>query len=558
MCVARRAHWSWVARAPSLPGVTPNEQPWWQTAVFYQVYPLSFNDSNGDGFGDLPGIIERLDYLSDTLGVDAIWMSPFYCSPMLDWGYDISDHTDVDPTFGTLADARQLIDETHRRGMRIIIDYVINHTSSDHPWFVDSRSSRDADKRDWYVWRDPAPDGGPPNNWVSVFSGPAWTLDEPTGQYYRHSYLPHQPDLNWRNPDVVRAMEDVARFWLDLGVDGFRVDGAHQMMKDPLDRDNPLVPEGYVDPYKDMGEYGKFDHLYDIGHEDVHGVHRKLRSVLDEYPDTTSVSEVHVFDLEGWARYYGAALDEFHMPFNFHLMVSDWDARSVRRTVESVLAVVPEGTSTNWTLGNHDEHRIMSRLGAHDARLAAMLLLTLPGSVFTYYGDEIGMRQGDIAPDDARDPWGRNVSYLSRDGCRTPMQWTPGPGAGFTTGAPWLPIAADSDVSNVESELADPDSMLNLYGGLLTLRRATPALTSFRFRVRPESDDRVFVFERGSVHAGTASDAVIVALNFSGDEIELPGIDGEVILSTSRHRSHPDAKGLVLAAHEGIVVRSDN
>lgn len=539
--------------APSLVDVTSETRPWWQTAVFYQVYPLSFNDSDGDGYGDLEGIIDRLDYLSDSLGVDALWMSPFYRSPMRDWGYDVAEHTEVDPIFGTAHDARRLIDGVHERGMRIIIDFVVNHTSSDHPWFLESREAVTSAKRDWYVWRDPAPDGGPPNNWVSVFSGPSWTLDPGTGQYFRHSYLPHQPDLNWRNPEVIDAMEKVARFWLDLGVDGFRIDGAHQLMKDPLDRNNPPVPDGYVDPYKDMGEYGRFEHLYDLGHEDVHGIHRRLRTVLDEYDERTSVSEVHVFDLGDWALYYGAALDEFHMPFNFHLMVSDWDAASVRRTIEAVLAVVPAGATTNWTLGNHDEHRIISRLGPDHARLAAVLLLTLPGAAFMYYGDEIGMRQGAIASDDARDPWGRNVSYLSRDGCRTPMQWTSGPGAGFTTGDPWLPLNADSDIVNVEAQLRDPDSMLQLYRDLLQLRRQAAALTSPHVRMHEASDENVLIFERTT---GDGSETLTVALNFSDVPCSIPELVGDIVVST-----HPRADGsshgsLHLGSNQGVILAS--
>lgn len=519
--------------------------PWWATAVFYQIYPLSFQDTNADGFGDLRGIIGRLDHLSDTLGVDAIWLSPFYRSPMRDWGYDVADHTDVDPIFGTIADAKQLIEAAHERKIRVVVDYVMNHTSDLHPWFVESRSSKDNPKRDWYVWRDPSPDGGPPNNWVSVFSGPSWTLDPTTGQYYRNSYLATQPDLNWRNPEVVDAMEDVARFWLELGVDGFRVDAAHQMMKDPLERDNPPVPEGYVDPYKDMGEYGRFQHIYDLGHEDVHACHRRLRSVLDEYPDRVAVSEVHVFDLEEWALYYGTALDELHMPFNFHLMAADWNARSVRETVDAVLGAIPSGATTNWTLGNHDEHRIASRLGPEHARLAAILLLTLPGAAFMYYGDEIGMTQVHVSDSDARDPWGENVSYLSRDGCRTPMQWTHDSGAGFTSGEPWLPFGPDLPDANVATQLDDPDSILALYQSLLRLR-ASDAIRAGDFRSLDQSDDDMFVFERRH-----GEDRIVVALNFSDNRKHVDLGDATTVVSTEPGRTG----GVVrhLRPREGIV-----
>ncbi|RMF61789.1 MAG: alpha-amylase, partial [Bacteroidetes bacterium] len=302
--------------------MTTDPLPWWQTGVIYQIYPRSFKDSNGDGIGDLGGVLEKLDYLSDTLGVDAIWLSPFYPSPMADFGYDVADYTDVDPIFGDLATFDALVAEAHRRGLRVIIDIVPNHTSDRHPWFIASRSSRDNPKRDWYVWRDPAPDGGPPNNWLSVFGGPAWEYDETTGQYYLHSFLKEQPDLNWRNPEVRRAMFDVFRFWLERGVDGFRIDVAHYIMKDPLFRDNPPNPHR-GDYHKDMGEYDTQLHLYDKGHEDVHEVFRELRRLLDDYSRDRprfAVGEIHIFDWNAWVRYYGDNLDELHMPFNFALL----------------------------------------------------------------------------------------------------------------------------------------------------------------------------------------------------------------------------------------------
>ncbi|MCI0545387.1 MAG: alpha-amylase, partial [Actinobacteria bacterium] len=387
----------------------PAGDPWWRSAVCYQIYPLSFMDSDGDGFGDLNGVCSRLSYLADDLGVDAVWISPFYRSPMRDWGYDVTDHCDVDPMFGTLADAESLIAEAHDHDIRVIIDYVINHTSDLHPWFLESRSSTDNPMRDWYVWREPT-DGQPPNNWQSVFGGPAWTVDPMTGHWYRHTYLKEQPDLNWRNPQVVEAMLDVARFWMDRGVDGFRVDAAHQMMKDPLDRDNPPVPPDHVRPWKDMGGYDDHLHLYDLGHPDVHEAHRRLRKVVDTYHrDVVTIGEIHIFDLPEWVSYYGQALDQLHMPFNFHLMASSWDAHSVRATIESVLWHLPEGAPTNWTLGNHDEIRLASRLPEGHNRMAAVLLLTLPGTPFLYYGDELGMIEADIPPESAKDPWGANV-----------------------------------------------------------------------------------------------------------------------------------------------------
>jgi alpha-glucosidase len=529
-------------------------QTWWQEAVFYQVYPLSFADSNGDGFGDLEGVISKLEYLAETLGVDALWMSPFFASPMEDWGYDISNHTDVDPLFGDLQTAERLITEAHRKGLRVIVDFLPNHTSIQHPWFVESARSRDDPKRDWYVWRDPGAGGIEPTNWVSVFSGPAWTFDKATGQYYRHTYLSHQPDLNWRNPEVRAAMYDVARFWLDRGVDGFRVDAAHQMLKDPLERDNPPVPDDYKRPWKDMGEYDNFIHLYDLGHPDVHEVHREFRSVLDEYEgDRLAVGEIHVFDVPEWASYYGEELDRFHMPFNFHLFAAHWDAASTRAAVETVLFHIPAGGWTNWTLGNHDEIRMATRLGLANARLAAVLLLTLPGTPFLYYGDEIGMTETVIAEGEARDPWGENVAYLSRDGCRTPMQWDQSSDAGFGSDRPWLPVNPDHETVNVTTELEDPGSILSLYRRLISFRKESKPLRSGSYLAHPSSNDDVYVFERT-----VGSEKLLVALNFSDEMHTLDLGPGRVRVSTvSPGERRFGSGGLRLSGKEAVVLEPD-
>jgi alpha-glucosidase len=532
-----------------------NSALWWRDAVFYQIYPLSFADAGGDGYGDLNGIIAKLDYLSDTLGVDALWLSPFFKSPMKDWGYDISDHADVDPIFGTVGSAEALIDEAHKRGLRVIFDYVMNHTSDQHQWFIESRASRDSAKRDWYVWEDPREDGSPPNNWVSVFSGPAWTLDEATGQYYRHTYLAHQPDLNWRNPELVEAMLDVARFWLDRGVDGFRVDAAHQMMKDPLNRDNPPVPDDHLRPWKDMGEYDHFIHLYDLGHPDVHAAHRQFRKVLDEYPHhPVSVGEIHIFDLPEWASYYGEDLDQFHMPFNFHLMATEWEPIRIRAMIESVLWNVPIGAWTNWTMGNHDEIRLATRVGDYQARLVAMLLLTLRGTPFLYYGDELGMPEVTVSDEHKKDPWGIRVDFLSRDGARTPMQWTGESGAGFSLSDepddPWLPLGPNFEKLNVASELDDPDSMLNLYRRLLGLRKQSVALRRGSFLAHPSSNEDVLVYRRES-----DDETVTVALNFSANPISIEMRAGKVAVSTlNPTRDDAFRNALELGPGEGVVV----
>jgi len=528
-------------------------RPWWHDAVFYQVYPLSFADSDGDGYGDLDGITSKLDYLSDTLGVDAIWLSPFYKSPMKDWGYDISDHTDVDPLFGDLEGVKRLIEAAHSRGLKVIVDYIMNHSSDEHPWFIESRSSRDNPKRDWYVWRDGKPDGSPPTNWVSVFSGPAWTLDDTTGQWYRNSFLASQPDLNWRNPELVDAMLDVARFWLDIGVDGFRIDAANQMMKDPLERDNPPAPQDWQNPFKDMGEYDDFVHLHDVAHPDVHEAHRAFQAVLDEYAqDPMSVGEVHIFDFPEWASYYGDDLDEFSMPFNFHLMVADWNARTIRAVIEAVQRHIPAGAWTNWTLGNHDEIRLASKIPDGQERLAALLLLSLRGTPFLYYGDELGMKQTALSADQKKDPWGANVEHLSRDGARTPMQWSDGPNAGFSPEGttPWMPLADDYETVNVDSELEDPGSTLNTYRRLLDVRRTSEALRFGSFMVQPNSTDDVLVYRRES-----ANETVTVALNFSDAETAVELRAGRIMFSTvDESRPEPFRDSIVLAATEGVIV----
>lgn len=525
---------------------------WWRQAVFYQIYPLSFADSNGDGHGDLRGIISKLDYLSEVLGVDALWLSPFFKSPMRDWGYDVSDHCDVDPLFGDLSDAKELIAKAHECGLKVIVDYVLNHTSDQHHWFLESQASRDNPRRDWYIWRD-GRDGGPPNNWVSVFSGPAWSYQEKTGQWYRHTYLSEQPDLNWRNPEVVEAMMDVARFWMELGVDGFRVDAAHQMMKDPQERDNPPAPHDYPRPWKDMGEYDGFIHLYDFGHPDVHDAHRRFRETVDFYDrDVVTVGEIHIFDLPEWASYYGEDLDQLHMPFNFHLMASDWDVPSLRATIEAVLWNVPVGGWTNWTLGNHDEIRLASRLPEGHDRLAALLLLTLRGTPFLYYGDELGLPETDIADEMRLDPWGASVRSLSRDGARTPMPWAPGPNAGFCQPDvdPWLPLGKDYDRVNVETELEDPKSMLNLYRRLLQLRSESMALRFGSFLTHPSSTEEVFAYRRES-----DTETMTVVLNFSDGTREMPIRKGRVRFSTLDPGRDDDVrKGIELAPREGVIV----
>ncbi len=535
-----------------------SEYLWWQTGVIYQIYPRSFRDTTGNGVGDLAGIIEELDYLSETLGVDAIWLSPFYPSPMADFGYDVSDYTDVHPLFGDLATFDDLVAKAHQRDLKIIVDFVPNHSSDQHPWFLESRSSRDNPKRDWYVWADPKPDGSPPNNWLSVFGGPAWEWDEATGQYYLHSFLKEQPDLNWRNPAVKEAMFDVVRFWLERGVDGFRIDVAHYIMKDPQMRDNPPNPrpEGFLQ--RPAREYDYLLHIHDKGHPDVHAVFREFRQLLDSYSARQprfSVGEIHIFDWEEWASYYGENLDELHMPFNFALLNVPWKAHTVRQVVDSLEATIPPGAWPNYVLGNHDCPRIASRYGRAQARVAAMLLLTLRGTPTLYYGDEIGMTNVSIPPEQRQDPLGLRGQGSGRDPCRTPMQWSSAPNAGFSapdTPNLWLPLGPDYQEVNVERQLSESTSILNLYRRLLAYRKATPALQWGDYRAVDGVPEDCYVFLR------QAEQCLLVALNFSAQEqrVALPlSGDGKVVLSTHLDREEKTSLAeLTLRGDEGIIV----
>jgi alpha-glucosidase len=527
---------------------------WWQSAVVYQIYPRSFLDTTGDGVGDLQGIIDRMDYLTGTLGVDAVWISPFYPSPMADFGYDVSDYCEVHPLFGDLATFDRLVARAHRAGLRVIIDFVPSHTSADHPWFVESRSTRGNPRRDWYVWRDPKPDGSPPNNWLSVFGGSAWELDPTTNQYYRHSFLKEQPDLNWRNPALKAAMFDNLRFWLDRDVDGFRMDAVLFMLKDPSERDNPPNVEALAQSHKPLGAYDTQIHLYDLAHVDLHQVFREIRSVLDEYaPPRMALAEMHIYDPNELASYYGHKLDELHMPTNFGLMKASWTALGIRRTVDGLEAALPTGAWPNYVLGTHDDRRLASRLGAAASRQAAVLLLTLRGSPTLYYGDELGMRDAEIPPGRRQDPWGIAEPTLSRDGCRTPMQWTPGPAAGFTRAEePWLPLGTDYVERNVESQLIDPDSYLNLYRRLVSVRRDSVALRMGSYRPIESGSPECYVFER---EHGT--ERVAVAVNFSAKPVSIDSIRlvGRVVVSTERAREGDAVDGrLRLSPHEAVVI----
>jgi alpha-glucosidase len=450
-----------------------SRRQWWRRGIVYQIYPRSFQDGNGDGIGDLPGIHARLDYLVG-LGVDAIWLSPIYPSPMADFGYDVSDYTDIDPVFGTLADFDLLVADAHRRGLKILLDFVANHTSDRHPWFLDSRRDRAAARRDWYIWHDPGPQGRPPNNWLSEFGGPAWTFDKASGQYYYHAYLAAQPDLNWRNPEVRAAMQAALRFWCERGVDGFRIDAAHRLIEDAALRDNPPNP----DWHPGMPPTLALQRLYTSDQPELHEIFAELRRTADSYGGRVLIGEAYL-PLDRLVRYYGVDLAGLQLPFNFHLIGATWQAAVLAELIRRYEGLLPPGAWPNWVLGNHDRSRVASRLGERQARVAAMLLLTLRGTPTLYYGDELGLGDVPIPPDRVCDPWEKNMPGfgLGRDPVRTPMPWTGAPGGGFTTGEPWLPFGPDLAVRNVTAQERDPGSMLSLYRRLIALRRREPALS---------------------------------------------------------------------------------
>ena len=525
------------------PDTHPSAVPWWERGVIYQIYPRSFQDSDGDGVGDLAGIERRLDYLI-SLGIDAIWLSPIFPSPMADFGYDVADYCDIDPLFGTLADFDKLLAAAHQRGLKVILDFVPNHSSDQHPWFIESRSSRESPKRNWYIWRDPAPDGGPPNNWISDFGGSAWEWDEATDQYYLHAFLKEQPDLNWRNPEVRAAMLDVMRFWFDRGVDGFRIDVLWHMIKAKGLPDNPLNPD-----YRDgMGAMNKLLQLHSTDQPEVHEIAAEMRRVADSYGDRALIGEIYL-PIEKLVSYYGSELDGVHLPFNFQLIDAPWKARDLAQMIAQYEAALPPGGWPNWVLGNHDRPRIAAKIGEAQARVAAMLLLTLRGTPTIYYGDETGIGDVEIPADRVCDP--RELREpgigLGRDPVRTPMAWDDSSNAGFTSSEPWLPLHPDWRVRNVAAGHRNADSMLSLYRALMTLRRAEPAL-SVGAAQRIEGKDHVLAYQRRH----DASRLQII-LNLSGTERRIPdGIElGELLLSTLG--SLPAERWL--RPDEGLVLR---
>ncbi|MFA5885216.1 MAG: alpha-amylase family glycosyl hydrolase [Acidimicrobiia bacterium] len=530
--------------------VRADAAPWWRDAVVYQVYPRSYADTNGDGVGDLAGIIAHLDHL-EWLGVDTIWSSPVTVSPNADWGYDVADFCDVDPALGTLADLDTLVAAADARGIRVLLDLVPNHTSIEHPWFVDARASRDAPHRDWYVWADPAPDGGPPNNWVSTFLGPGWELDDTTGQYFLHSFLPEQPDLNWWNEGVRDEFDRILRFWFDRGVAGFRIDVAHMVVKDALLRDNPPATEQDYWMEQLRGQRQEFNSC----RPEVHDVYRRWRAIADTYdPPRVLLGETHVFDVETLASFYGDD-DELGLAFNFMFMHDAFDPAKLRAVVAETEAALPTGAWPVWAMSNHDISRFPTRWCAGDdarARCALVLLLTLRGTPVLYYGDELGLPDTVVPDDRLRDPV--TIAYrgvIDRDGARTPMPWADAPGGGFTDPAvePWLPFG-DLAAHNVADQRADAGSTLHLVRDLLALRRASRDLRRGAY-ADLGATGACWSFRRG--------DRVQVVLNLGADPVTVPvalaGARGVVSVAVASDRvGEGDAVGESVEVEGGRAV----
>lgn len=529
----------------SLPSpLVPSHIPAWATGAVYQLLVPSYQDSDGDGMGDLPGLISRLDYLQ-WLGVQALWLSPIYPSPLLDMGYDVADYLDVNPRFGTLGDFDRLIREAERRDLHVLLDFVPNHTSHAHPWFRESRSSRNSPKRDWYIWHDGAPGGGPPNNWTQQYEISDWAWDDVTRQYYMHSFTPEQPDLNYQNREVRTAMKEVLRFWLDRGVAGFRIDAMVHLYKDRLLRDNPPAEGSSIDEWPAWNMLPAY--TQDCG--GVQEILQDLLSVVGQYRGRILIGENHL-PSDRLQAYYRSGVT---LPANAQLLDLEWEPIHIRRGIDRYEGYLTPADWPNWHLGTHDNERVASHLGVERARVAAMMQLTLRGTAIIYYGEEIGMHNVDVPPDKEVDVLAKRLPGrgMGRDRQRTPMQWSSGRHADFTRGEPWLPLPDDYAVINVERQREDRSSMLTLYRRLLHLRRENDALRVGHY-IPDVIDNRALAYQRD---CGTSR--VLVALNFTDATIQLEprASGGRILLST-----HLDREGvavdstLQLRANEGVVV----
>ena len=527
---------------------------WWKDGVIYQIYPRSFKDSNEDGIGDLQGIIGKLDYLAD-LGIDAIWLSPINPSPDADFGYDVADYKDIDLKFGDLGVFDLLVAEAHQRGIRIILDLVLNHTSEKHPWFVESRSSLDNPKRDWYIWRSGSDEGRkPPNQWQSVFGGKAWEYDEQTGQFYYHMFTRQQPDLNWRNPEVYAEMMRIFRFWADRGVDGFRLDVFNNYFKDAMFRENPTK--------LGVRAFDRQVHLYDTNQAEMMEVVADIRSILDSYPERYVVGETFLADTKMTASYCGPG--KFHAAFDFYSLIkTPWNPARYLRAIQRQDEELPVEAWPIHVFNNHDNRRIATRIraGEDDEKLkvAAALLLTLRGTPFLYYGEEIGMRDIHVTRSEIQDPVGKHYWPIpvGRDGCRSPMQWNDEPLAGFSTVKPWLKVHPKFPTRNVASQHENPRSLLNFYKALLHLRRSYAALRGGIFIPLNHEPQRVLAYVRQD-----NDNRILVALNLARRRSKL-AVGGEItrykweVLLSNKERSQSQfRKGwLELEGYEACILR---
>ncbi|HEU4851137.1 MAG TPA: alpha-glucosidase [Telluria sp.] len=493
--------------------------PWWREAVIYQVYPRSYRDTNGDGVGDLPGITEKLDYIA-SLGVDIVWISPYFKSPMKDFGYDVSDYCDVDPLFGTLADFDKLIARAHALGLKIMIDQVPSHSSDQHPWFVESRKSRDNPKADWYVWADPLPDGNPPNNWLSVFGGSSWQWDSRRKQYYLHNFLASQPDMNFHNPEVQRAHLDAMRFWLERGVDGVRMDACNFHFHDRQLRSNPPATKRDTATVTDVNPYGMQSHLYDKTQPENIEYLKRIRTLLDEY-GAIAIGEVGADDSLAVMADYTANGDKLHIAYSFNLLTPVFTAAYIRQQVEEFESRVKGGWAS-WSVGNHDAIRVMTRWGGANppvelGKLVLAMQLSLKGTPCLYQGDELALTEADVPFELLQDPYGITFwpEFKGRDGCRTPMPWTDEqPNGGFTTGKPWLPLAEPHRVAAVSVQEGREDSPLNFARRVIRWRKSVPQLTrgDISFFDAPEP---VLALRRTL----DGEPAVLAAFNLAGEEV---------------------------------------
>jgi len=522
---------------------------WWLDAVGYEVYLRSFADTDGDGVGDLRGVTARLDHLAD-LGVGIVWITPFYRSPMADYGYDVADYCSVDPLFGQLRDVDDLLSAAHDRGLRVVVDLVPNHCSAEHPWFAEAIAEPDGPRRDYFVWRDPAPDGGPPNNWISYFGGPAWTLDERSGQYYLHLFLPSQPDLNWRNADVHAEFDDILRFWLERGVDGFRIDVAQALVKDATLRSNPQVaPLDSTAPRWE--QWNAFEHLYDIGQPESLDIFRRWRSLAESY-DAVLIGETYVLDPAQLADMVPG--DGLHLGFWFKPMHVEWSAEQLRAVIAEPLETIAEPRTIGWVAASHDEVRPPSRFGGaavgpRRSIALSTMLFCLPGVPFLYQGEELGLLDGDVPEGRRADPVGADVS-LSRDGCRTPMPWEPGPAMGFSdTTDTWLPMGGRAESDTAAWQRSSPGSWLDRYRRLVAVRREEAELRHGPFAWCEASPTDVVAFRRGSLY---------VALNAGTSTVELD-VRGEVRFdSLDLAEAGTKVFGAELRSDQAIVLRVDD